>query len=639
MSQLLKHRQISLLRILYKKGETISGETLSSDLNVSSRTIRNDVKTINEQSEDLGVQIESVVGRGYFLIVLDENKFDKLVSQQDTIKSVVEIDLQDRLFRELSMIMSNTLYLKRYTYNEMLESLFISESTLRNDLNDISKVYLEKDITITRGKNNQLFLNGNEGALRSNIINIIYRHQNRYSQYSQNYLIDLVPETILNPIKRIVKNEIDRVNFNLSDEGFGILVLHLSVGVLRNKHHIIKSHIQKTQSYLFEESILEEIDKEFSSDLMSDIHFFKPLLLSLNRSINTTTDPQLYEHLEQVVLKGIEDINTKAGINFSNDVVLINGLVLHLSNVMERVALNLTFYNQTVETIKLNYPLAFEIAILFSLTMNEELNLTIDDNELGLIAIHFGGSLERINNRQSTTKKAVIVCGYGLATAMLIQERIKSEFGHQIEIVDILGYSDYLQYDTSHLDFIFTTIPMDQGEVEKMILIDLAMSNSKIHEIEKSIKQTEINNDLRTFFYPELFFKNQSFQNKEEAITFLANKMIEKGFMAEDAITDIFAREQLSSTEIGYSIAIPHYLNVHNDICSIGVMALKKPLLWKNEKVELILLMSLSPTKCGSWERVFRTIYPKITSEAWVKRVVNELSFEGFIDSIKNTQE
>lgn len=104
--------------------------------------------------------------------------------------------------------------------------------------------------------------------------------------------------------------------------------------------------------------------------------------------------------------------------------------------------------------------------------------------------------------------------------------------------------------------------------------------------------------------------------------------------MHKDALGDIFARENMSSTEIGYSIAIPHYLNVHNDVCSIGVLSLKKPIIWKKEKVELILLMSLSPNKRYSWERVFRTIYPKITNKGWVKRVVSEFNFDEFIQSI-----
>lgn len=634
MTQLLNQRQLAILRILSKRAERVTGEKLSEELNVSSRTIRNDIKKINEYSERLGAFIDSIVGRGYELHIQNIEVFSEHIKQEKVYTSLTEVDLESRLNIVLSIVLKNSLTLTKTTLNDLINMLHVSESTLRNDLSQISSRYCDQGVSISKTRNNTYQFVGEESLVRSNLINILYRHQDRYSQFNQNYLIDIIPEQVLSPIKYIVKNVLDNYQKTLSGEGYGIFVLHLSVGVLRNKPLGDTRKLIETQSLKIVKEILTQIDHKFDSHLLDDINFYKPFLLSLNRSIDINTDPELYEQLEQVVLKGISSIKAKTDIDFSSDFVLINGLILHLSSVMERVSLNLTFYNQTVETIKLNYPIAFEIALLFSLTMNAELGIQADDNELGLIAIHFGGSLERINKSESRTKKAIIVCGYGLATAMLIQERVKSEFGHQIEIEAVLTYSDYLNYDTSGLDFIFTTIPINEGEVDKMIFVDLAMSSSRIHEIEKAIKQYEVEKDLKDFFYPELYFKNMSFNTKEEAITFLAGQMIDKGFMHKDALGDIFARENMSSTEIGYSIAIPHYLNVHNDVCSIGVLSLKKPIIWKKEKVELILLMSLSPNKRYSWERVFRTIYPKITNKGWVKRVVSEFNFDEFIQSI-----
>lgn len=61
----------------------------------------------------------------------------------------------------------------------------------------------------------------------------------------------------------------------------------------------------------------------------------------------------------------------------------------------------------------------------------------------------------------------------------------------------------------------------------------------------------------------------------------------------EGFIDSVFERENLSETALGNLIAIPHAFEGHIKKQGIGIMTLKKPINWGDEKVQLIFLLSL----------------------------------------------
>jgi lichenan operon transcriptional antiterminator len=60
--------------------------------------------------------------------------------------------------------------------------------------------------------------------------------------------------------------------------------------------------------------------------------------------------------------------------------------------------------NSLLYDIKKNYVLAYEVASFFSKIINEDMSIDIDENEVGYLALHFGGALERMNIRKDRFK-------------------------------------------------------------------------------------------------------------------------------------------------------------------------------------------------------------------------------------------
>ena len=109
---------------------------------------------------------------------------------------------------------------------------------------------------------------------------------------------------------------------------------------------------------------------------------------------------------------------------------------MHLSAALQRMRFDMNIRNEFLDSIKNMYPLAFELAVIAGEIIEENFQFRTQENEIGFLAMHFGAALERKGlNEKKPRKKAIIVCYAGVATAMLIKEKIEQNFGHKIEVI------------------------------------------------------------------------------------------------------------------------------------------------------------------------------------------------------------
>ena len=629
----LTERMKQLISLLSKFEGIQSGNFLAEHLNVSTRTIRNDITSINNFKDEIGCEIISVVGRGYNLVVSNEESFKKIFSSETKSNNYIH----DRLKQELLIIIKNTLTITNFTYIQIINQLNISEATLNKDVMLLKSTFKNTNISIVKNKNNILVFEGDEIEIRNELTHILNKDFNDFLRDDKSIVYEIFDVDKIDFIKKSLKIRIEENNYQLSDELFALLVLHIAIGLYRPSVNFEKFiDGRSVHVYQMIQKCLKDIDDLYNSSLLDDSWYYTRMVLTMNNMVHQNVDNTIYTNLETVIVDSLKNIQDKTGYTFLLDSILINGLVLHLNSLFERQKFNIRFHNQTLDVVKLHYTMAYEIAIIFSNEMKDKLDIEFDESEIGLIAIHFGGSLERLEHRSYKTNNVVIVCGYGIATAMLIKERLKSEFGNQIKIEAILNSNELKDYNLSNIDFIFTTIPLDIQEQHKVVNVDIALSNSNIKTIEKQLNQNGTYELLLDLFSSENFFKNVLVQSADQAINWIGEKMVSNGSIESEHVNEVKKREAISSTEVGNLVAIPHCFNSTDNKSSIGVMTLEKPITWKKEKVQLIFFIVLAQDKKPIWESVFRLLYPFITNEERVKKVINEYDFEKLLSSISN---
>ncbi len=76
-------------------------------------------------------------------------------------------------------------------------------------------------------------------------------------------------------------------------------------------------------------------------------------------NVSNRVDTKIIEYVEEI----LEVINNQYTFDLRNDSVLFDDLVLHFKSILNSKSYNLNKVNPLINTIKSNYPLAFEITL------------------------------------------------------------------------------------------------------------------------------------------------------------------------------------------------------------------------------------------------------------------------------------
>jgi lichenan operon transcriptional antiterminator len=348
--------------------------------------------------------------------------------------------------------------------------------------------------------------------------------------------------------------------------------------------------------------------------------------------------------IKSLISKIINEIKNKLNMDFNNDNKLIYNLALHLKPALHRAKYNMNIRNPLINDIKNKYPLAFQIGIIATNVIKRETNYIINEDEIGYIAMHFGGALERKKRYSQKIKNIAIICSSGMGTANLLLAKLKNSLSINANFIGTYPLHELDRVKNIKPDIILTTIPIQEEIGIPVILVKTILDDEDLiyirNKIENLYKDTGSQKSLENLFKEDLFFTNLDFKNKEDVIKFLTNQMTSGGYINSDIQKSIFQREQVSSTAIGNLIAIPHPLKATNIESSVCVGILKNSIEWEEDrKVQLVLILVLSKNMTNSFERLFNTIYKATKSSAHVSQLINSKKFKEFYSKFTTEKE
>ena len=138
-------------------------------------------------------------------------------------------------------------------------------------------------------------------------------------------------------------------------------------------------------------------------------------------------------------------------------------------------------------------------------------------------------------------------------------------------------------------------------------------------EIEALLTAFTPEEDVRPLLALENIFVDQSFSNKEQAIQFLCgnlgvNGRTEHPFELEE---DVWQREEIVTTGVGFGVAIPHTKSQWIRHSSISIARLVKPVDWQSEmgEVELVIMLTLGANEGMNHVKVFSQLARKLVNK------------------------
>lgn len=599
---------ISILQHLLTADAPLKSEHLAKLIQVTSRTIRSDIRELDEFLNQHGASVRPVRSRGYELKIINGNRF-RLLQEQLFLNNKSK-DSGSPEYRQLYLIRRLLLTEHYLKLEELADELYVSKSTIQNDLKEAKRMLFNYGLTINKRPNYGIRLQGNEVHLRfcisEFIMNRLGLDQEQTVKIYTN--LDIVSTSEMELIRNIILKQIQKLGVSLSDAAFSNLVNHIAIACKRIREgnqieinlyeeykHLLMEEIDAAQQIVGQ--IEQEMQISFSKEEIAYIAMHlsgNKWLSSMGRGTTGGTDSERllnyenYDLIKDILVEVEKDLN----LRISRDQELLMGMCLHLKPALNRVKYGMSIRNPMLEHVKSNYPLAFQAGVIVAKLIESKLNIVLPETEMGYLAIHIGASMER-QQMDSNPKRCLVVCTSGMGSARLLYYKLRSKFGERLEVVGTTELYKLKKIPLDNIDFVVSTVPISEPLSVPVIVVEKLLGAEDMEKIKLLLNDGE---PYRfRYIMEELVFIGQDFTTKEQVITFLGNKMYEYGLIrsSEGFIGLVLERENAAPTSYGNLVAIPHPIIPQSNRTVWVICTLNQPIDWSGRPVQFICLLSI----------------------------------------------
>lgn len=599
---MLNPRMTVILRHLLKAETAVTSEFLGKVLAVTSRTVRNDIKELETIVKEYGASIKSIRGTGYELVLHDEQNFRKLlhgIVEQEKENEEMPIMPEDRVHYILKRLLLAENYIK---LDSLADELYISRSTLQNDLKDVKTIFGRYGITLEKRPNFGLKVKGDEFKLRLCMADHLL--QTIESDISLDHTdLPIISKEHLTLIRNVIVERINTHNIRLSDIGLNNLIIHIAIAYHRIKsekyvtiyhHDLLK--LKKEKQYKVAKEIIIELENGLAVQFPEPevgyitIHLLGTKMVTELQLDEHTIHELIDQEIDGVVTTILETIDRELKLGIKDDQELYVAICLHLKPAIHRSQYGINLQNPLLEEIKCKYPAAFQAAVIASMVIKRELGIEINENEIGYLALHFGAAIENAKSSRKV-KRCLIVCASGVGSARLLASKIYSKFGDQVVIAGTTDYYNLNQVELQTIDFILSTISIPTDLPVPVIQVNTILGGEDFKKIEMVLTGQPVQN--LPYMKEELTFLQKDFEKREDVLNFLCKQLKSFGLVDDDFLASVLKREELSPTSYGNFVAIPHPVIPQTDTTFWTICTLKKPIDWGGKRVQFICLLSV----------------------------------------------
>lgn len=607
------------------KKSYINSIELADMLGVSSRTVKRDLKEISEILKDNGAEVEAT-NQGYRLIINEDELFSQFIDENISSSAEVSGKKSDKVNGILELLLSN-LYINQ---DKIADELYISRSSINKVMMDVKNILSEYKITIQNKPHYGYILEGNEIDIRNCMVRFLTQRKEDNSILISNRLVGFKEEDYYNLLEEI-KNIFKDLKIRKNDIEINYITRYIVISIFRVKYNceiVLDDNINislDNSVISASKTIAKKIKERFKVEFtFEDILYISYIIGNNHIEIKELDDSGI--SVEQMVIYAIDKIKNEYDIDFFRDGTLLKGLINHLYTSYSRYCLNVTLDNPLINLIKSKYIEAYNYSILFSKVFKEEYGISMTEEDIGYIALHFAASLERAIMNNSL--KAIIVCSSGVGTAELLKTRITKKF-QNIAIKGV--YPAYIldSLELSDIDLIISTVNLEGVSLEKEVInVSPLLTDEDEEKINEHVKKQRDYDYLQNLMSDDLFFINIEASSKEEVIEIMTKTMIERDIITEETKEQILKREEMSSTEITNLVAIPHCIAKENKNSVLAIGILKRPIMWDKSQVQIVFLGVLDP-QVKQNRKVFSMLYKLTKKVDKIKELVNidELSY------------
>ena len=662
---MLSKRETQILKLLFDHKHTyLTSQEIASGIDVSNRTARKYLHLLEDalKQESLAT-IEAKQGNGYQLKIEDARRFDEFyleeVKSQMASKDITTIqESNDRQY----YILNRLFFEQSAVYVDAIaDELFVSRSTISNDLVEIKKLITPYQIELQSKSNKGIFIVGNEQNIRHFIMNYFFMERLHDNLFAFSMYANLLAGISVEEIVIIVLDECRESQLKLSDFIVYNLVLHIGLAIKRIQNGFFMdiqapiSFDEDSIEYQTALKILARIEHAVGITFSSEEADF--IALHLKNKITAKTifkkADATEEQIRAQLLETLKAIDQDTPFDLEHDTILIDGLMLHFIPLLTRLQNNSSIENPLLEEIKTQYPDLFELTVNYFSKMPVFRSYQVTEGEWAYLAIHITAAVERYFNEQKT--HVLVICATGLGSSQMIKNRLEREFGSRILIEKVISYYEIAEQDLSHIDLVISSINLGNIVLNAPIVnVSVFLGKDDIQKINHEIsskkgshfvagrkesdrkelveEQVEL---IERSFKPDLFYFVGEHSTKDAVLRELISKIeaVEGTDLQENFLKQLKLRESYSSVVFSEFMAVPHPIEALTKEGHVAVAVAPEGITWDKEYQNIQLVFLLSPDKFGKFEidKVSQMLVEIMEDDTFRKALAFSDTFDNFI--------
>ncbi|MCS7460297.1 BglG family transcription antiterminator [Paenibacillus doosanensis] len=488
-----------MLTLLLDAADYVSLEELMQKLGISRRTVYYDMDKINGWLKAIHLPpVEYVRTAGYYLP--DESRSGIPQLAEGGGAQPYYLSPRERLAWLALQLLSAEEPLFVHHLTDLLQ---VSRGTVLKDLNIVRPELEDWKLRLTYDRKQGYRVQGDESDKRK-ALNGYFGHiaggpgwerafHRKHEPGEPDLTEALFPpmkEEQLKQVYRLIADSAMAMGADLTDE----MIFNLTTRFLLYTRRIQEARfisidedergvLRKMPEFAAAARIAEELGRMFGVSFPGEeVCYLTMHLLGarVNRVEQMTGSAEVIQRLREAAKQMVDDFQRHACVFLPNRETMEDNLLVHLKPAYYRILYGLELENPLLDNIRSKYGEVFEITRRSAAPFERMVGRKLNDNEIGYLAMHFGGWLRRENTQPAARKRAAIVCVNGISASRMLKIQLDHLFS-AVDITAVLSLREYESFNEESVDFIFSTVPLPGSKAPVFVVNPILSDKDKEH--------------------------------------------------------------------------------------------------------------------------------------------------------------
>lgn len=617
--------------------EYVTASELAKILDLNEKTVRTTIGKMRDSLDEYGIEIESKTRKGYHLLIYDKEKYQAFINNDEWLsKNDIPNNSKEREEWLLDYLLKQHKFVR---IDDLSEMLYVSRSTITNDIRNVEDSLKSYHITLIRRPNYGLHIQGSEFDIRNCMIS-----QFKDNKWAQRFSDK--EENELKEISKILLNNIRNQKVVLSKSMIQEMTSCIYIAKVRYEENY-KITVSKNEvvNRIYKPcievatNIVEELNEKFHIHLLDSEIYYIAINIAARSDYNVLEgelESGVINQARKQATQMLDCVYDMMHLDMRQNLSLLYDLISFLIPMDIRMRYGIIAKNPFAEATKKKYFFAYNVASQAVIPLKKTYFHEVPENEIAYLTSIFALFIEQEKDKKKKYN-ILVICATNMSTSKLLAYQYKKKFKKYIDEVYTCEMYNLDSFDFSKVDYIFTTVEINRVLPKPVLGISAFLEDEEVEKI-SSILKFKSSNTIADVYSEELFYDNIKGETKEEILFEICKRIPEKYGIPSDFYEGLLRREEITGTDLAKHVALPHPYETTSDISFACISVLDHPIRWTRQDVQVVILMAVAEDEQRDLTNFLQLISEFIANESAVLQLVEEPDFTTFVNLLSQIE-